>query len=46
MGNLGLVDAFRYLLNVIVDLRMVSNEVLLYRAGEYIQPLGIDHDEK
>ena len=25
-------------------LEWISNEVLLYSTGNYIQPLGIDHD--
>ena len=38
MGSLVLVDAN------LVPLEWVSNEVLLFSTGNYIQSLGIDHD--
>ena len=37
MGSLGLVDASYYI-------EWISNEVLLYKAGNYVQSLAIEHD--
>ena len=30
----------------LLHLEWISNEVLLYSTGNYIQSLGIDHDER
>ena len=38
-GNLGLIDANYYL-------EWISNMLLLYSTGNYIQSPGIDHDGK
>ena len=40
MGSLGLVDGND------LQLGLINNEVLLCSTGNYIQSLGIDHDEK
>ena len=37
MGRLGLVDAN-------IPFRIVSNGVLLYSPGNYVQSLGVEHD--
>ena len=40
----GMDGEFRVIRCKLIDLEWISNEVLLYRTGNYIQSLVIEHD--
>ena len=42
-GGVGWTGSLR-LIHANITFRWVNNKVLLYSTGNYIQPLGIDHD--
>ena len=45
-GGSGMDGEIRVSRCKLLHLEWISNEVLLYSTGDYIQSLGIDHDER